>query len=965
MECFAALAESGGRGPMTHFFEKRDFRGQRLSLWLVVLMAFVTPVCWWSVRQLRIENDVESWLPEKDPERRALHWAQEQFSVEERILLTWDGSSINDDRIVKLVEQLVGKPDQHGNKRGGLPYISSVIEPRQSLSTMQENGIEPQEAARRLEGTILGAGPLRLQLTESGRSALKKTKRELQTALRTRYGVELTIQDPSPDLTSLVSIPAPREAVETGTEPSPPAILSADGTFAEEESLEHDLQVTWRGMRVGSDQTVEIARWLTEYVPERGEGKPLVERSFFAVGSPVALAIGISEAGLADKTETISAIRAASKLAGIPPESLHLSGSVVATENLNAEVARAAWDTSFPLVRIHHRSVILTSVLVSALLAYLLVRRIRLVTLLLLASLFTTFCAVACIPPTGGAMNLVSLVMPTLIFVLAISRGIRVANTWQHELIQKESAAKQERARFSWIPCGLASLATTIGLISLCTSGLAPVREFGLYAACGTVISFVVVVLTLPTFIPFWTGPKPPAQETEHSGWRWFGQILGIRPGLQALLLIAVYIGCSLGLPRLTVEPKMIRYFSDRARITQDYWFIETNLSGAIPVETVIRFDEQSQKDTSFLDRMELIRRIQKTMWTHPEISGTASLADFQPVSEQPPDDAGFLQKTKHNKKATLIQQRIRDGEVAAAKSYYTIAEKGHDLLEPGDVKLNHPGDELWRITANVNVMTDNDSSKILADLHEIVQQELKLYPGSHHSIAGTVPMLVSTQKAVLKTLSSSFGITLALIVVMLTIRFRSLWPAFIAMIPNVLPIAVVFGSYAWLHQRMDIVSLMTASIGLGIAVDGTLQFLTAFQQSMKNGKTRGDAVTASLAQCGPSLFQSTATITIGLLVLVPSEFRFLSHFGGLLAAISAVSFLSNSVLLPQLVGSPLGVFFEPRTQANVPSVRLDEPEKTQLDSAPSAASSDEGKGPPAPHIKPIDPNRKKRRPTA
>ncbi|MEI8017567.1 MAG: hypothetical protein WCH39_05160, partial [Schlesneria sp.] len=325
---------------MTHFFEKRDFWGHRQSLWLVVLMAFVTPICCWSVGQLRLENDVQKWLPDNDSELRALHWAHEQFPVEERILLTWDGSSINDPRVDKLVEQLVGKTDSHGIKRGGLPHVSSVIEPHQSLRVMQENGIEPQEAARRLEGTILGAGPLRLRLTEAGRSALKKAKRELQIAMRTRFETDLVIQDPAPDLSPLISIPAPVEEGATPSDPSPPALVSVDGKLLESTNVEHDLQVSWKGMRVGSGHTAGIVNWLKEYIPQRGEGKPLVEEAFFAIGSPVALAIGVSESGLADKAETIAAIRASCKLAGIPPEALHMSGSLVSANELNAEIVK-------------------------------------------------------------------------------------------------------------------------------------------------------------------------------------------------------------------------------------------------------------------------------------------------------------------------------------------------------------------------------------------------------------------------------------------------------------------------------------------------------------------------------------------------------------------------------------------------------------------------------------------------
>ena len=807
---------------MTHFFEKRDFWGNRLSLWLVVLMAFATPVCWWSVRQLRLENEVEKWLPGDHPELRALRWTHEQFPVEERIMLTWEGSSINDPRIDRLIEQLLGKPDSHGSKRGGLPYISSIVDPRDALNVMQQNGIEPQEAARRLEGTLLGAGPLRVRLTEVGRAALKKTKRELQVAAKAKFGLDLVIQDADPDLSPLVAILSPVEEQGSSADPNAPAVVSVEGKLIEDASVDHDLKISWKGMRIGSPQAMEVVTWLTNHVPDWGEGAALVERPFFVLGSPVALAIGISEAGLADKAETISAIRQSCDLASIPSDTLHMAGSVISSNELNAEVKKAVWDTSVPWIQIHRRSVILASGLISALMAYVLVRNLRLASMILFVAMFTAFCSLALVSITGGTMNMILIVMPTLLVVLAMSGAIHVANYWKHAVCQNESSALVETIQTAWSPCFLASLTTAIGLISLSTSQLAPVREFGIYAACGTMFSLLMVIYGLPALMQLWSGPIQREREADHSFWQTFGRALMFRPGLLSLLTLVIVAGLSYGLTKMQTETKVIRYFPDKSPIVQDYWFLETNLGGVMPVEMVIRFDEQSQKDTTFLDRMELVRQIQNKMWEHPEISGSVSLADFQPVSEQPPEDASFLMRTKHHKRATLIQQRIRDGEIPSARSFYTVAEQSHDLNVPGDRRLNQSGDELWRITAQVNVMTDNSFDAVLADLHRMSQEVLKLQPGSQHLITGKVPLFVLTQHAVLRSLISSFGLAFGLIFVVFVVTLRSAPAAVVAMIPNLMPITVVFGATSWMQQRIDIGSMITASIALGIAVDGT-----------------------------------------------------------------------------------------------------------------------------------------------
>ena len=948
---------------MTHFFEKRDFWGNRLSLWLVVLMAFAAPVCWWSVQQLRLENDVETWLPQNDPELKVLRWTHDQFPVEERILLTWEGSSINDPRIDRLIEQLLGKTDHHGSKRGGLPYISSIVDPRDTLNVMQQNGIEPQEAARRLEGTLLGAGPLRLRLTEVGRSALKKTKRELQVATRAKFGLDLVIQDADPDLSPLVAIPSPVEEPGLSTDPNPPAVISVDGKLIEEASVDHDLKVTWKGIRVGSSQTMELVNWLTHHVPEWGEGTSLVEDSFFVIGSPVALAIGISEAGLADKAETVSAIRQSCDLAAIPADTLHMAGSVVSASELNSEVKKAVWDTSFPWIQIHRRSVILASGLVSALMAYVLIRNLRLASMILFVALFTAFCSLALVSITGGTMNMILIVMPTLLVVLTMSGALHVANYWKHAVCQNESSALVETIRTAWSPCFLASLTTAIGLISLATSQLTPVREFGIYAACGTMFSLVMVIYGLPALMQLWSGPIQREREIDQLFWHSFGRILMIRPGWLSLLTVMIAAGLSFGLTKMQTETKVIRYFPENSHIVQDYWFLETNLGGVMPVETVIRFDEQSQKDTTFLDRMELVRRIQNQMWAHPEISGSVSLADFQPVGEQPPEDASFLVRTKYHKRATLIQQRIRDGEIPSARSFYTVAEQSHDLNLPGDRRLNQSGDELWRITAQVNVMTENSFDAILADLHRMSQEVLRLQPGAQHLITGKVPLFVLTQQAVLRSLISSFGLAFGLILVVFVVTLRSVPAAIVAMIPNLMPITVVFGATSWMQQRIDIGSMITASIALGIAVDGTLHYLAWFKLALKKGRTRQEAAVEALVHSGPAIWQTSVAIALGLVILVPAELRLISQFGSLMASMIGIALLGDLILLPQLLAGPLGRLFEPGQQ--MVSKELPSPESPTIVSDPDQSSTSRGAVVPKPHHSPVDPKRKKGRPTA
>jgi len=109
-----------------------------------------------------------------------------------------------------------------------------------------------------------------------------------------------------------------------------------------------------------------------------------------------------------------------------------MGGSSVAGEALNREVLKSVWDTSVPAFEIHRRSIILLSGLVGGILAFWLLKSFRLAGLVLGVSYFTTVVSTALVPLTGGTMNMVLIVMPTLILVTTLSVAIHLANYWQH-----------------------------------------------------------------------------------------------------------------------------------------------------------------------------------------------------------------------------------------------------------------------------------------------------------------------------------------------------------------------------------------------------------------------------------------------------------------------------------------------------------------------------------------------------
>ncbi|MBI1346543.1 MMPL family transporter [bacterium] len=915
---------------MPHFFERRDPLGNSPAIWVVALLVFLIPVGWSSLKSIRLENDISTWLPPDDPNLQVLTWAHEQFPVEERIFITWQGSSLADPRIDQLLERLDPQKDEAGVPRGGLPYVSGVAEPREILALLQRNGVEAAEAVRRMEGVILGAGPLRVRLTEAGKDAneLRHPEDFLARASR-ELNLPLVLEPVDPELAFSATIPGYTSATGEEIPDSPAAVLSPAGEIIADATPDHDWGISWKAIGVATPQALRVSEWLAEQQVPQADGTqvPLVESSFFVPGAPVALAVSLSEAGEADKAEAIAAIRAAAASAGITDAEIKMGGSAVASSELNREVLHAAWNPQVPISQFHHRSVILSSALAGAVLAFVLLRSIRLATIILFAGLYTTFLTLSLVPATGGSMNMVLVVMPTLLMVITISGGIHIANYWKHAAGQSGPTAVIESCRAATKPCVLAAVTTAIGLASLCSSSLSPVRDFGLYSSIGTLLSVAMVLIGVPSLMLLWPGTPPHEAELEHPGWRGLGRLMTWHPTVQTLFSFGLCFAMSYGLTMFRTETKVIRYFPDSSRIVQDYWFIENHLAGIVPVETIVKFDTHAQSQANFLDRMEMVRAVQERLRDHAEITGCISLADFQPVAELP-DENSLLATSRYHKRANTAEERVRNGEIKGVEAFYHVADQPHQMRETPPRFLNQAGDELWRITSQVNVMTKADYGVILDDIHRISQEVLRLQPGADHVVTGTVPLFLRTQQAVLDSLITSSFMAFGIILLIFIVQLKSIPAGLVSMIPNVVPITMVFGAISYFDIRIDIGTMITASIALGMAVDGTLHFLEWFKKEMQSGKSRQDAVISTVSHCGPAIWQTSWVIALGLLVLLPAELLLISRFGWLMAAMIAVAAWGDLILLPQILASPLGRLFEPRQKPPVASGETSSAEK-------------------------------------
>jgi hypothetical protein len=132
-------------------------------------------------------------------------------------------------------------------------------------------------------------------------------------------------------------------------------------------------------------------------------------------------------------------------------------------------------------------------------------RSVRLTVIVFCCAVLSAAVGLAIVGLTGQSTDAVLMSMPSLVYVLSISGAVHLINHYREALTEFGPEGAVERAiGHGWKPALICSITTALGLISLCTSELTPIRKFGLYSALGVMGMLAVLFLVLPAGLEVW-----------------------------------------------------------------------------------------------------------------------------------------------------------------------------------------------------------------------------------------------------------------------------------------------------------------------------------------------------------------------------------------------------------------------------------------------------------------------------
>jgi hypothetical protein len=100
----------------------------------------------------------------------------------------------------------------------------------------------------------------------------------------------------------------------------------------------------------------------------------------------------------------------------------------------------------------------------------------------------------------------------------------------------------------------------------------------------------------------------------------------------------------------------------------------------------------------------------------------------------------------------------------------------------------------------------------------------------------------------------------------------------------------------------LNAATALIAAVALGIAVDDTIHFLTAYSKYSKEAITVSQAVKLSIMDKGKAIITSSFVLTIGFGTLVFSSFVPSIYFGLLCSIIMVTAVIGDLFFLPALI---------------------------------------------------------------
>jgi predicted RND superfamily exporter protein len=523
-------------------------------------------------------------------------------------------------------------------------------------------------------------------------------------------------------------------------------------------------------------------------------------------------------------------------------------------------------------------------------------RRPALVILPLVASLLPVILILGAMAVFGIRFTVITSNLPLLLFVIALPFTIYLTELY----LERRSSNAHESDLDSiatagatlWTPISYSALTAISGFLAFATSGIVPVRMFGIMMGIGTALSVASTMLFYAAALRGWTamwakrsagaGPDPESAGRGASAAairgrfrfaEWFGRLASNRPGAVIAAAAVILILAIAGALRLTAENKFTGYFWPHSAVYKDLEFIDRNTGGTSTLEIYLTAQQPGYFKTP--EGLEAVAAIEAFFKSVPETGSVRTLTSRKSFKRE------WFPEMADAMVLTLVQS--------------TAPELFRDIMSAD-------GSEASLQIRLIETAPTLNRQKILRALEDhIASLRSKELKGLNIEITGIFKLYANMLETLIVSQKETLGFVIVAIYLMLLVLFRSPVLALIVLLPQALPAVTILGIMGWFGIPLDLVTVMIAAIAIGVGVDSAIQYAVRYRRELDIDNDPRAALARSHVTIGRAIWIATTIIVAGFGVLVFSDF-FPSVWFGLFTGLAMfMSQFSALIALPAL----------------------------------------------------------------
>jgi hypothetical protein len=482
----------------------------------------------------------------------------------------------------------------------------------------------------------------------------------------------------------------------------------------------------------------------------------------------------------------------------------------------------------------------------------------------------------------GLELNAITGLLPPVLMVLSLGPSVHLIEAWL-ESPDSDAATRLAAARRRVVfPAFFCTLTTALGFGSLATSPMPAVRSFGAFAALGVSLAFGFAMTVVPAVLRRATPPAAARAAGAHRVAErvldWFARLAVRAPGRVVMAFGAVTLVAAAGVPLVRNNTDLVRFLPATAPLYRDTMAIDARLTGPTTLDFVVA--RRDGRPLTTADDVARMAAFERAAAAHDHVSGVTSvvpvLAQLQAAEE------GGVPRLPADDEQTAYLFDV----LAAADDPGLL----HKLVaaDARSVRFNVRVHVIGTATAApLGAALLDDAAQAFGDAYDVQPT------GEFHRVTRDSNALVETQ-------TRSFGLALVLVFAAIGVLFRSVALVVVVAVANVMPIVWTGGLMGATGIDLSTGTAMIASSVLGLVVDDTIHYLTAFRRAGTHDVLA--AVRHATHEAGPALLVNNVVLILGFWVGAFGSFKPTVMFSVLSGLTMLTAMLCDLLVTPALL---------------------------------------------------------------